>query len=365
MSQDVQKFLDAKGVEVLWSQVNLNDYPNNETLIAILNAIDQTKADKDELNSKVNVSDITDNLTTTAKNKPLSANQGYILNQTVNNVKRSISNLQDDMDDLADTAATEEFVNQAVETVKNDLLNGAGEAYDTLKELGDLIDENQDAIGALEIIATNKADKVDVYTKTEIDAVMRPKATKVTLKASGWDSTTLTQTVTVEGILADETAQVITVAPVISSKDAAVDAGIYCSAQGENSLTFTYETIPTEDVVMTVVWENCGFIVPMIFFTFEDENGNTKTFQAEEGMTWGEYINSPYYSEFELPEGSSAWGLVVGDYDNVFIYEGDSDHWNYNIVPSDYDSNYNPDMFAETANDVIQNGRSYFWYTPM
>ena len=32
--------------------------------------------------------------------------------------------------------------------VKNDLLNGAGEAYDTLKELGELIDENTDALEA-------------------------------------------------------------------------------------------------------------------------------------------------------------------------------------------------------------------------
>ena len=59
-----------------------------------------------------------------------------------------------------------EDIRQAIETakiaVKNELLNGAGEAYDTLKELGELIDENQDAIGALEIIAINKADKNDI-----------------------------------------------------------------------------------------------------------------------------------------------------------------------------------------------------------
>jgi hypothetical protein len=69
-----------------------------------------------------------------------------------------------------------EDIRQAIETakadVKNDLLNGAGEAYDTLKELGELIDENTDAIGALETIAINKANKVDVYTKAEVDAVM-------------------------------------------------------------------------------------------------------------------------------------------------------------------------------------------------
>ena len=37
-------------------------------------------------------------------------------------------------------------ITSATSALKNDLLNGAGDAYDTLKELGDLIDDNQDAI---------------------------------------------------------------------------------------------------------------------------------------------------------------------------------------------------------------------------
>lgn len=46
----------------------------------------------------------------------------------------------------------------AAAAVKDELLNGAGEAYDTLKELGELIDENIDAIEALEIVASAKPD---------------------------------------------------------------------------------------------------------------------------------------------------------------------------------------------------------------
>lgn len=46
------------------------------------------------------------------------------------------------------------------DTIKNDLLNGAGEAYDTLKELGDLIDENVNAIEALETVASGKQNKI-------------------------------------------------------------------------------------------------------------------------------------------------------------------------------------------------------------
>ena len=56
------------------------------------------------------------------------------------------------------------------DSIKNSLLNGAGAAYDTLKELGALIDENHDAIDALETVATNKADKSQITSlQSELD----------------------------------------------------------------------------------------------------------------------------------------------------------------------------------------------------
>lgn len=54
--------------------------------------------------------------------------------------------------------SAQSYADNAAATVKNDLLNGAGTAYDTLKELGDLIDDNADAIDALELVASGKAD---------------------------------------------------------------------------------------------------------------------------------------------------------------------------------------------------------------
>lgn len=59
----------------------------------------------------------------------------------------------------ADSAAS-----SAATTVKNDLLNGAGAAYDTLKELGDLISANDTAIDALETVAAGKADKSHTHS---------------------------------------------------------------------------------------------------------------------------------------------------------------------------------------------------------
>lgn len=40
------KYLDRAGVQYLWSKISMEDYPNNEMLIAVLNAIDATKQDK-------------------------------------------------------------------------------------------------------------------------------------------------------------------------------------------------------------------------------------------------------------------------------------------------------------------------------
>ena len=88
-------------------------------------------------------------------------------------------NHDEDYDALgaADTAlaSAKTYTDSAATKVKNDLLNGAGDAYDTLKELGDLIDVNVDAIEALETVAAGKADKVHThddryYTETEVDA---------------------------------------------------------------------------------------------------------------------------------------------------------------------------------------------------
>lgn len=44
-----QKFLDESGVVHLYNKLSLQDYPNNETLIGVITAIDETKADKSDI----------------------------------------------------------------------------------------------------------------------------------------------------------------------------------------------------------------------------------------------------------------------------------------------------------------------------
>lgn len=50
---DNKKFLDQEGVKYLWSKLSLKDYPNNETLVAVIEAIDETKADKNYVQQEI------------------------------------------------------------------------------------------------------------------------------------------------------------------------------------------------------------------------------------------------------------------------------------------------------------------------
>lgn len=70
--------------------------------------------------------------------------------------------------DSSTLASAKSYADSAASKVKSELLNGAGQAYDTLKELGDLIDTNQDAIEALETVASGKANAVHTHTIANI-----------------------------------------------------------------------------------------------------------------------------------------------------------------------------------------------------
>ena len=87
---------------------------------------------------------------------------------------------------------------------------------------------------------------------------LKPKGVSVTLPASGWNSSAKTQTVTVTGVSATETAQIITPTPALASQTAYYEAGILCTRQAANSLTFTCKTVPTANLTVYVVIQEVG-----------------------------------------------------------------------------------------------------------
>ena len=78
------------------------------------------------------------------------------------------------------------------------------------------------------------------------DYALRPTTRKVTLTASGWNSSTKQQTVTCSGVLSDATKQLLIPTPVNTAAGNPYDeASIQMVAQGANSVTFYADTVPT------------------------------------------------------------------------------------------------------------------------
>lgn len=126
---DEKKFLDQAGVQYLWSQLSMEDYPNNETLIAVLNAIDTTKADKNEIPT------LTSELTN---------DSNFIDSTTLNDYynKTEVDAFHETLEDYVD--------NQVAA-----LVNSAPETLDTLGELAEAFQENKEVVDVLnEAIAT-------------------------------------------------------------------------------------------------------------------------------------------------------------------------------------------------------------------
>lgn len=81
------------------------------------------------------------------------------------------------------------------------------------------------------------------------DYALRPTTRKVTLTASGWNSSTKQQTVTCSGVLSDATKQLLIPTPVNTAAGNPYDeASIQMVAQGANSVTFYADTVPTESI---------------------------------------------------------------------------------------------------------------------
>ncbi len=90
--------------------------------------------------------------------------------------------------------------------------------------------------------------------KTDL-STLKPSACLVTLKASGWDTTAKTQTVTVSGVSADEASCMIIPMPAVANQSAYNDAGVNAVGQSANGVTFGCNSIPSVDLKVWVTWE--------------------------------------------------------------------------------------------------------------
>lgn len=98
--------------------------------------------------------------------------------------------------------------------------------------------------------ASHKTGGSDAITSEDIGAQAKAKTLTLSLTAAGWSAASKTQTRAATGVTASN---VVIVSPAPASQEAYGKAGVKCTAQGESSLTFSCESIPTEALSVNVV----------------------------------------------------------------------------------------------------------------
>jgi len=185
MLENEKKFLDQKGLEYLWSKINMQDYPNNDTLIAIINAIDEGKMDKttaiplieqaiagqvpiiksvDENGKPVEweAQNFTKIPETTESHQYLTTNEN---GDKIWENKPDIAALQSAIDILNGTGegSVRDTVADAVATI----VAQAPEDFDTLKEIADWI--ANDETGTLDLISRVEKAEADIEDLKPLD----------------------------------------------------------------------------------------------------------------------------------------------------------------------------------------------------
>ncbi len=107
-------------------------------------------------------------------------------------------------------------------------------------------------------VSLNPKGTYSAASKNYVDTAIAnslPQETTVTLTTAGWSSKA--QTVSVPGILKDQTKQTVDVAPADkASRDAWAKANIWCNdPTADGSLTFVCDTVPTAAVNVRIRWQ--------------------------------------------------------------------------------------------------------------
>ena len=120
----------------------------------------------------VSVLDIVDNLTSTATGKALSANQGKVLSDLISSLTESVNGIKEVNASITDSqngiyAQATGYTDQKIA----DLINGAPSTLDTLGEIAQAMQENNDVVDALEQAIGSKASQTELDEHTGNDTI--------------------------------------------------------------------------------------------------------------------------------------------------------------------------------------------------
>ena len=201
------------------------------------------------------------------------------------------------------------------------------------------------------------AGTADSHAATVAQAV--PKLTIVTLPASGWDSSTKSQTITVAGVDADETKQWIECTGCISNQSAFDDAGIKITGFAENRLTFTATTVPTVDLQVGVKIEAINDVTPpppnVFGVCWDYGNSSTALTRLTKSSDPNKVVTVNITTE---PSPAVGTGSGSSPFDNYAPWKNMDE---YNIVNSAVKYRKGETGFSRTDNDTMVYIPEY-WY---
>ena len=87
-----------------------------------------------------------------------------------------------------------------------------------------------------------------------LEATLKPTKVSAVLEISNWSNNS--QTINVNGVVSDESTQLIMAMPTVASQEQYIGAGVYCSGQSSGTLTFTCNIVPIENINLYIlIWE--------------------------------------------------------------------------------------------------------------
>lgn len=222
--------------------------------------------------------EIEDTLTSTAIDKALSANQGRILDETKANKtdistagstgsyndllnKPIIPSVDNSLSDTSENPVQNKIITSSINNIItniDDHISNISNPHEVTKEQIGLnnIDNTSDLNKPISILTQNALDlKANISSIPQNTSELTNNSKfisgtfiSITLIASNWVDNTITLSVSE---ITNTSSLLITPNPLTSKE--AIDSGIYCSFQGDGTITFKCSIVPIVDVVMNVL----------------------------------------------------------------------------------------------------------------
>ncbi len=176
---------DIKATNVQKALEELNKRTDSQQVDTVTGEVDYLVDNTDPRNpiikhdrSKIDTSAIVDNLITEATDKVLSANQGAVLKKYQDTLQSSLiseendrksadNNLQGQITSLDTLKASKTEMKEAIASAINTVVNSAPEAFDTLKEIADWIEQDEAGSSAL-VLRVSAIETKNTEQDTEI-----------------------------------------------------------------------------------------------------------------------------------------------------------------------------------------------------